>query len=361
MLALAEAFVARGHDVAWLGQPSIERRAVAAGCRFTAFPGIPDYEARVPIEDQLSISIPVLVGAQLGEHLVTVAQQQHTDLVVVDANLAGAAAGAEALDRPSAVLLHSMFATFVDTWFADFWPLVQPGVNDMRRQFGLGACDSWADVFAGHDRIISVVPRRFDAAVRDRPRGMRNFGFLVPTTAARGGGVVVPEGQAPLVLVGLSTTYQHQDHLLQAILDALGHLDVRGIATTAGQVDGRELRCPPNVVVHEFVDHNAVLTDAEVMVTHAGLGSVAAALSQGVPLVCTPIGRDQHLNAQRVVSLGAGLQLDRDADPVRIADAVQTVLADRSFREAAGRIADESRRAGGQAAAVEDLEILLHP
>src|SRR5205807_10351571 len=52
MLALAEAFVARGQAVTWLGQPSIEARALAAGCRFVAFHGIPDYQARVAIDNQ---------------------------------------------------------------------------------------------------------------------------------------------------------------------------------------------------------------------------------------------------------------------------------------------------------------------
>jgi hypothetical protein len=36
-VALAEAAVSRGHEVVWLGQPSIEGRVVAAGCRFVAF------------------------------------------------------------------------------------------------------------------------------------------------------------------------------------------------------------------------------------------------------------------------------------------------------------------------------------
>jgi UDP:flavonoid glycosyltransferase YjiC (YdhE family) len=94
------------------------------------------------------------------------------------------------------------------------------------------------------------------------------------------------------------------------------------------------------------------------MVTHAGLGSVAAALSQGVPLVCTPIGRDQHLNAGRVVALGAGLRLDQAADPADIADAVRTVLADAKFRAAAAEIAHDSRQAGGPPAAIADLESL---
>lgn len=359
MLALAEAFVARGHDVVWLGQPSIEQRASAAGCRFSSFRDIPDYESRVPIEDQLTVAAPLTVGAEVGDQVLSEAARHGSDLIVVDANLVGAAAAAESVDQPSAVLLHSMYATFTDTWFADFWPFLAPGINDTRHRFGLGVCDGWADVFAGHERVISVVPAAFDAPVAHQPAGLRHYGFLVPETRRATPSAGFPNRGAPSVLVGLSTTYQRQEKILQATLDALGELDVGAVASTAGQVDVAELRCPPNVVVHEFVDHHALLPDTDVMVTHGGLGSVAAALSRGVPLVCTPLGRDQLLNAQRVTHLRAGIDLGLEPGADDIAAAVRAVLADGSYRDAAGRVADESRRAGNQAAAVADLERLL--
>jgi UDP:flavonoid glycosyltransferase YjiC (YdhE family) len=359
MLALAEAFVSDGHEVVWVGQPSIRRRALAAGCRFSPFRGIPDYESRVLVEDQFAVAAPLTVGAEIGEQVRSEAARHGTDLIVVDANLVGAAAAAEADDRPSAVLFHSLYATFIDTWFADFWPFLAPGINETRERFGLGACDGWADVFAGHDRLISVVPALFDAPVAPQPAGLRHYGFLVPVTrhGTYPGGFF--NGEAPSVVVGLSTTYQRQERLLQAALDALAELDVRAVASTAGQVDMEALRCPPNVVLHEFVDHQALLAQTDVMVTHAGLGSVAAAVSRGVPLVCTPMGRDQHLNAQRVAHLGAGVDLGTNPDADDIAAAVQAVLTVPSYRDAAGRTAAASRQAGNQIAAVADLERLL--
>lgn len=358
MLALAEALVERGHQVMWLGQPSIEGRARAAGCDFTAFAGLSDYAPGVPIEEQLPIAVPLIMGADVGEQFVSVAERHGADLVVVDANLAGCAAAAETLEARSAVLLHSMLATFTQTWFADIWPFVGAGVNETRRRFGLGESNSWIDVFASHDRIISVVPRRFDAPDPDLPGNVRHFGFLIPRTSGGGDGRFA-DGENPTVLVGLSTTYQAQEGLLQAILDALGSLPVRGLASTAGQVDREALRCPSNVVVREFVDHGTALDQTDVMVTHAGLGSVAGALSHGVPLVCMPLGRDQHLNAERVERMGAGVQIDAGAAAAAIADAVQRVLEDRSYHEAASQLALESRAEGGATAAAEELEGLL--
>src|SRR5438552_2715362 len=163
---------------------------------------------------------------------------------------------------------------------------------------------------------------------------MRHFGFLVPATPSSTRDDAFRDGDEPSVLVGLSTTYQRQEHLLQAILDAIGSLEVRGLASTAGQVDPEAVRCPPNVVLRDFIDHGTVLATTDVVVTHAGLGTVSAALSTGVPLVCAPIARDQHLNADRVTSVGAGISVGSDAGGARIADSIREVLANESYRSA---------------------------
>lgn len=88
---------------------------------------------------------------------------------------------------------------------------------------------------------------------------------------------------------------------------------------------------------------------------------MAVALSQGVPLVCTPLGRDQHLNASRVVECGAGVLVDEGAKAEAIASAIQHVLSDSRYRNAARRLAVQNRDAGGAKAAVRDLEQLFDP
>ena len=98
---------------------------------------------------------------------------------------------------------------------------------------------------------------------------------------------------------------------------------------------------------------------ASVVVTHAGLGTVAAALHYGIPLVCTPIGRDQILNADRVAAVGAGVALGPSPESDQVADGVRAVLADPGYRRAAGAMARESAAEGGAAAAAADLEALI--
>jgi len=76
-------------------------------------------------------------------------------------------------------------------------------------------------------------------------------------------------------------------------------------------------------------------------------------------MVCTPISRDQPLNAERVASVGAGIALAADANAADIARALERVLTESTFRDAAAALASESAAEGGADAVVADLEALL--
>lgn len=307
VLAVAGELVELGTRVSILSQPSVRRRSESSGCDFFAFSGLGDYDRTQSIESQLSLSIPALTGVAVGEDLLATLDKEEVDLVVVDPNLTGALAAAESAAIPSAVLLNSLCETFVDTWFGELWPLLAEPINATRHHFGVEPTTSWASLFDNHDLVISPVPAIFDEGV-DRPAAMRSYGFLVPPPI--GERVEFPAGDQPGVLVSLSTTQQNQSELLAAIVEALADLPVRALVTTGGVVPSDSLPVAPNVAITEFADHRHALASAAVMVTHAGLGSIAAALTAGVPLVCTPIGRDQPLNARRVADLGAAIVVD---------------------------------------------------
>ena len=90
--------------------------------------------------------------------------------------------------------------------------------------------------------------------------------------------------------------------------------------------------------------------------THAGLGTVHAALAHGLPLVCLPLGRDQPDNAARVAWHGAGLRLSPNSRPSDIRAAVETVLSDPQLSASARRLSTaiaEERPAEKAAKALE--------
>lgn len=47
-----------------------------------------------------------------------------------------------------------------------------------------------------------------------------------------------------------------------------------------------------------------------------------------MPLVCIPMGRDQHANTTRVLRLGAGVRVGKAASAGRVAAAIRYVLAE---------------------------------
>jgi UDP:flavonoid glycosyltransferase YjiC (YdhE family) len=82
------------------------------------------------------------------------------------------------------------------------------------------------------------------------------------------------------------------------------------------------------------------LSHAAALVCHGGSGTVRGGLAASIPMVVVPLGADQPHNARCVARVGAGIELPApDAGALRAA--VERVLAEPSFRQAAGRIAED--------------------
>jgi len=118
------------------------------------------------------------------------------------------------------------------------------------------------------------------------------------------------------------------------------------------------LALPENAVLVQHVPHAEILSEVAVTVTHAGHGTVTAALAHGVPLVCLPNQTsDQPGLAAQVAALGAGLVLDGEsATAADIAVAVEKILTDGSYTAAARRLAEVIAAAPGAQTAASRLE-----
>jgi len=138
-------------------------------------------------------------------------------------------------------------------------------------------------------------------------------------------------------------------------LEAVGGLPVRVVLTTGRELDSALLGpIPTNVHVATWVPQHDVLEHAAVVVCHGGSGTTFGALEAGVPLVIVPMFADQPVNARLVAEAGAGIVVaPADSGPIdavarflpesvpRLRAAIETVLADTSYRSAATRIAEE--------------------
>ncbi len=109
-------------------------------------------------------------------------------------------------------------------------------------------------------------------------------------------------------------------------------MPVRVLLTLGGVLAPESVVVPANVHVRQEVPHASVMPYVDALLTHAGMSTVATALTFGVPMVCVPQGREQPLNSNRVVEVGAGVQVDADAVPYALGEAVNTVLTEPRYR-----------------------------
>jgi MGT family glycosyltransferase len=151
---------------------------------------------------------------------------------------------------------------------------------------------------------------------------------------------------------------RHEDALRRTFA-ALDGIDAFAVCTLGHAFSRDRMPMSPNVLIYDWLPHEAILPHVAAVVTHAGHSTVMAALAHGVPLVCMPMGRDQDTNAERVGALGAGVTLPTSAAPAEISAAINNVLAKPSYRNAAGRLAAQIRELGRGERAVGELEGLL--
>ena len=118
--------------------------------------------------------------------------------------------------------------------------------------------------------------------------------------------------EAHRVYVTLGTIFNTESgDLFVRVLQGLRDLPVRVLATVGQAIDPASIPvAADNIRIEHFVPQAAVLEHCDLVVNHAGSGSVLGALANGVPLITLPMGADQELNAERLTQLGAGITLD---------------------------------------------------
>jgi MGT family glycosyltransferase len=162
----------------------------------------------------------------------------------------------------------------------------------------------------------------------------------------------------PLVIVSVSSEFQHDHALIETALRALADEPV-GVAVSTAAHDPESFAAPANARLARWLPHGALLSRAACVVCHGGMGITQKTLAAGVPLCIVPFGRDQFEVGARVVALGAGTCLPPDqlsADALRAA-----VREAMTMRRGAEQVADAFARSGGAAAAASALEAQLTP
>lgn len=165
----------------------------------------------------------------------------------------------------------------------------------------------------------------------------------------------------PFILVSLSSMYQGQESTLRNICQAVSVLPVEVLVTTGRGIAPASLPISDNVEAHSFVSHDEVLPSVDLVVTHAGFGTLMFSAGAGKPILCLPNGRDQNDNAARAEALALGRALSPDSAPAEIGSVITDMLADDHLRGASRTFASGVSRFGDLARAADLVESAVSP
>jgi MGT family glycosyltransferase len=365
-IGIADALLERGHRVAWAGISDVIRLLV--GPQATVFPCAaallgtscerpPHMRGAAALQFLWERFLCPLTHAMV-PGVAAAVDEFSPDVLVVDQQALAGALVAERAGLPwvtSATTSAELTDPLAGTPKVAAW--LHRLMADLRRRFG--------DPDADEDlRFSPYLTLAFTTETLVGPNFRRGgpIRFVGPSLGTRPDADDFPwdwlDAKRPAVLVTLGTSnadagrrflgecvraLQAQPNCQAVIVDPGGVLD--GVAE--------------HVLVRCFVPQLRLLAHVDAVVCHAGHNTVCETLSCGLPLVVAPIRDDQPIVAQQVVAAGAGIQLRFGrATAAQIGAAVESVLDEPTYRQAARRVQKSFRAAGGAVAAAAHLEEL---
>ena len=170
----------------------------------------------------------------------------------------------------------------------------------------------------------------------------------------------LPPGPTAYVTLG---TRLIQTRLLRLVVESLLDLNVNVICTTGADLEVTdELPRSGRLHVEQYIPQSAALPNCDLVVCHAGSGTMLGALGHGLPMLLLPQSADQFDNAERCVALGVGVRLlPGEVTADAIAGAARQLLCDHRYARAATETRHHLRVLPGPETAVERCESLLQP
>jgi UDP:flavonoid glycosyltransferase YjiC (YdhE family) len=209
-------------------------------------------------------------------------------------------------------------------------------LNESRERVGLPPTERFHGGISERLAVVATFPqleypRRWPAGVN--VTGPMMFELPYPN-------VEMPPGEDPLVLVAPSTSQDPSCRLLRMAFEALAEEPVRVIGTTNRHEPPVPIDVPPNGRCVDWISYTQAMSEADLVICHGGHGTIARALSAGVPVLSCPAVGDMAENGARVQWAGAGLMVPwRLTSPGPIRWATRRLLGEPRFRARAGDFA----------------------
>lgn len=375
-LALAQALVARGHDVNYYLTPGYREAVEATGATYRAYDAVDDdyFDDLTKRFNPPRLAYQLLASSyEMVGRLAAMLRAEDQEVVVYDSMcpwgwLAARAAGLPAvasmslLDLPPSYLLRSGQGAAITGLLVRNWRWFGRYARTawrMRQELGIMPPPPLAILNRPGDLSIwytsSLLPADGDAYDD-------SYVFVGPPVAARQETADFPwswlEEGRPLVYVSLGTVFNDNLAFFRVCLEAFAGQGVQAVLSLGRRLPVDRLGpLPPNVLARSYVPQVALLPHVELFVTHAGVNSVHEGLYFGVPLLLVPQQAEQAMVAVRIEELGAGLTVRADEIGTNMVwDKASRLLTEPAFRQRAERLGQSLREAGGSARGVAAIE-----
>jgi UDP:flavonoid glycosyltransferase YjiC (YdhE family) len=351
--ALARELNRRGHDVHVLTHDSLAGAVAADGGKFHALATTPQWDPAQPrtAEQEGAFVVQNVVGSSTyAEDFLAVHDALKPDICLIDAMLVSTMNLAIERELPFAAICH--LAWIREGGCAGFLNSITAALP------GPAAGLTFFEVLERAPLVLATSYREFATQPDIGP----HVHFVGPIREP----VVHRPWQRrsadrPFVLVSLSSMYQGQESTMRNICHAVSALPIEVLVTTGRGIAPDSLPVSGNVEVRAFVQHDEVLPFVDLVVTHAGFGTLMFSAGAGKPILCLPNGRDQNDNAARAEALGLGRTLSSDAAPAEIGRAITDMLGDKSLRGASRTFASAVTRFGCLSRAADLIEQAVYP
>jgi len=371
LVPVADAMRATGHEVAFTGHECYLPPLASRGFRTFAADGGsggPPPAGRLPlIEPSQQNEDRVIREYYLGEvprrrapGYAEFYARWRPDLVIRDEMDIGAAVLAEADGLPHVVVQVFAAGSFLRP------AVVAEPLAALRGEHGLPPDPDLRSL--GGDLVLSPFPVGFRDPAYPLPATARLFRAAEPAGPDPAGPDPGPMPSwwtglpdRPVVYVTLGTIFALESgDLFERLLAGLAALPVEVIATVGRDLDPADLgQQPVNVHVERWLPPASVLARSDLVVSHGGSGTVAAALTHGLPQLVVAMGADQLQNAGRITDLAIGRALHPvTCTPAQVRDAAAALLDDQRARLAARRLQAEMAAMPAVDTVIPELERL---
>ncbi|MBO0663675.1 glycosyltransferase [Jiella sp. MQZ9-1] len=222
-------------------------------------------------------------------------------------------------------------------------------------RFGLGRLESLSDCLSPRCQI-SQLTESFDF-----PRPPSPIRHAVgPIRTVAGSAAPLPLRRAfdrQLVFASFGTLQGHRAGLFRKIAAACRWIGADCVVAHCGRLSPAQAKTIDAAFVTDFLPQRAMLHEADLCVTHAGMNTVLDALEAATPMLAIPMAFDQPGIAARIVHHEVGLRLSpRHATVRAIAACLERLLSEASYARNARAIGRDIEAPGGVARAADLIE-----